>query len=180
MRATLAGSAIAALVAGISGGTPAGAATTGATTVTFGVTAGALNISAPVSVALGPVAGGTNATGQLGTVTVNDQRGSLLAAWVATASSTTFTTTGSGAPVIPLANVSYWSGPATATTGIVPPVPGQPLAANAVVLTSPQTAFSLTAGVGSNSAAWNPTLIVAVPNTAVAGTYTGTITHSVA
>jgi hypothetical protein len=31
-----------------------------------------------------------------------------------------------------------------------------------------------------NSAAWNPTLSVAVPAAAVAGTYAATITHSVA
>jgi hypothetical protein len=32
----------------------------------------------------------------------------------------------------------------------------------------------------SISATWNPTLIVDIPAGAVAGTYTGTITHSVA
>ena len=55
---------------------------------------------------------------------------------------------------------------------------GQATAANAVVLSSPATAFTL--GVGNNSATWDPTLIVAVPAAAVAGIYTGTVTHSVA
>jgi hypothetical protein len=36
-----------------------------------------------------------------------------------------------------------------------------------------------TAGVGDNSATWNPTLSVAVPPAAVTGTYTGTLTQSV-
>jgi hypothetical protein len=32
----------------------------------------------------------------------------------------------------------------------------------------------------SISAAWNPTIVVNIPAAAVAGTYSGTITHSVA
>jgi hypothetical protein len=40
--------------------------------------------------------------------------------------------------------------------------------------------MSLTAGVGNNSAAWNPTLVVTAPAAAVTGLYTGTVTHSVA
>jgi hypothetical protein len=47
-------------------------------------------------------------------------------------------------------------------------------------LSVPRTAFTLTLGVGDNSATWNPTLIVSVPASAVAGVYTGTVTHSVA
>ncbi len=37
-----------------------------------------------------------------------------------------------------------------------------------------------TAGVGNNSATWDPTIAVAVPATAVGGAYTGTLTQSVA
>ena len=37
-----------------------------------------------------------------------------------------------------------------------------------------------TEGVGDNTASWDPALSVAVPASAVAGTYTGTLTHSVA
>ncbi|MEU6410670.1 hypothetical protein [Microbispora sp. NPDC046933] len=38
------------------------------------------------------------------------------------------------------------------------------------------------AGVGSgdNSATWDPTIVITVPAQAVAGTYTGTVNHSVA
>ena len=83
-------------------------------------------------------------------------------------------------PAIALSQISYWSGPATATTGTGTFTAGQPTAANAVTLTVNRTAFSLTGGSAVNSASWNPTLVVAVPLSTVAGTYTATITHSVA
>ncbi|MET8158372.1 hypothetical protein ABZT47_18510 [Sphaerisporangium sp. NPDC005289] len=73
-----------------------------------------------------------------------------------------------------------WSGPATATTGTGTFVPGQESAAAAVTLDQPRTAFSKTTGSGSNSATWNPTVIVSIPAQAVAGTYTGTVSHLVA
>ena len=50
---------------------------------------------------------------------------------------------------------------------------------NAQTLDTPRTAFSHT-GTGSNSATFAPTMIFAVPAPAVAGTYTGTVTHSLA
>jgi hypothetical protein len=80
---------------------------------------------------------------------------------------------------IPLTNISYWSGPATATTGTGTFTPGQLTAGSAVTLTGPQTVFSATTASGVNSASWNPALSVLVPAGAVAGTYTATITHSV-
>ncbi|WJK42161.1 hypothetical protein O7608_07170 [Solwaraspora sp. WMMA2056] len=45
---------------------------------------------------------------------------------------------------------------------------------------TPVTAFSHDGGTGNNSATWNPTLDVNVPLANIAGTYTGTVTHSVA
>jgi hypothetical protein len=163
-------------------GPPAAAApTTGDTTVTFTVTAGALSITVPASVDLGSGAAGTQITGNMGPVTVTDARAALVATWTATVSSTDFTT-GGGTPAetISKANVSYWSGPATSTTGTGVFTPGQLTALLAQSLSVPRTAFTLTAGVGDNSATWNPGLIVNVPAAAVAGTYTGTVTHSVA
>ncbi len=47
-------------------------------------------------------------------------------------------------------------------------------------LATTRTAFTLAAGSPLNTASWNPTLSVQVPASAVAGTYTATITHSVA
>jgi uncharacterized transporter YbjL len=76
--------------------------------------------------------------------------------------------------------VSYWSGPATASTGLGVRVPGQLTALNAVSLAAPATAFALQAVALSTSTSWNPTVVVAIPAGAVAGSYTGTVTHSVA
>ncbi len=141
---------------------------------------GALSITAPASAALSAVADGATTTAQLGTVTVTDTRSLISASWTATVISTVFITGGGTSPeTIQLTRVSYWSGPATATTGSGTFLPGQPTAGSAVTLTSAQTAFSLAGGSGSNSASWDPTLSIAVPATQVAGAYSGTITHSV-
>jgi len=151
------------------------------TTTTFTVSTGALTISVPATASLSNAAPGTSATGALGTVTVSDLRANLVAAWTATAASSDFTT-GAAAPAetIPATDVSYWSGAATATTGTGTFTPGQAAVGDAVAIDTAQTAFALTDGVGNNTAAWNPHVIVAVPAQAVAGLYTGTITHSVA
>jgi len=160
------------------------------TTLTFAVNVGLLEISVPATANIGSGNTGTNITGRLGGVTVTDNRAELAPTWTASVASSDFTTgTATTAETIPPADVSYWSGPATATAdpgdtvGDVDAatfVPGQLTAGDAVPIATPQTAFSLTAGVGDNSATWDPTLTVAVPAAAVAGTYTGTITHSVA
>ena len=161
---------------------PAPAATSAPTTTTFTLTGGALNITAPASKDLGSVATGTaTVSAQLGTVTVADTRGALLGAWTASAVTTSFTTGGATASeTIAAANANYWSGTATSSTGVGTFTPGQPLAANQVSIGTAQTAFSAAVVVGNNSVAWNPTLIVTIPSAAVAGSYTGTVTHSVA
>jgi alpha-tubulin suppressor-like RCC1 family protein len=141
---------------------------------------GFLSISVPSSATLPAVAPGTTASAALGTVTVTDNRALGSTSWTATVTGTTFIT-GTGTPqqTIPLTQITYWSGPATATSGSGTFIPGQPTASNAVNLTVPRVAFSLTGGSGVNSASWNPTLSVQVPAAAVAGTYTATITESV-
>ncbi len=151
------------------------------TPTTFGITAGGLGVAVPAAANLGSAAPGASATAQLGAVTVTDDRAALGAAWTATVSATAFTT-GAATAAETVANtaLSYWSGPATATTGTGTATAGQATAGAAVVLSTGQTAFTWSAGSGNNSASWNPTLIVAVPATAVAGTYSGTVTHSVA
>ncbi|GAA2702736.1 hypothetical protein GCM10010429_07990 [Micromonospora olivasterospora] len=160
---------------------PAAAAPSGDTVVTFTVSTANLDISVPASVNLGANFSGSTDSGQLGNVTVTDSRAALSATWVTTVSSTSFTTGGGTGPETILPNlVSYWSGPAVATTGTGTFVPGQPTAGSAVTLNVPRTAFSKTSGSGNNTATWNPTLIVTIPAGAVGGTYTGVITHSVA
>ncbi len=159
----------------------ANAAPTGDTTVTFTVNGGTLDISVPATANLGAATAGVDLTGQLGPVTVTDARALLDASWSASAISTDFTTGGgTTAETVSATDVSYWSGAATATTGNGTFNPGQATAADAVAIDTSKTAFDHAGGSGSNSAAWNPTLDIAVPAAVVAGTYTGTITQSVA
>jgi len=156
----------------------AATATSGPATVTA---AGTLTVSAGAAATLPSVMGGHVTSSQLGTVTVTDNRGVASTGWTSTVTSTAFTT--SGAAAIPTSSITFWSGPATATssggsfTGTF--TPGQPAAANAVDLTTSRTAFSMTGGNGVNSASWNPTLSVSVPLSAIGTTYTATLTTSV-
>jgi hypothetical protein len=140
---------------------------------------GELSITAPVGASLGEAAPGGVISGALGAVTVTDTRGLTNATWTATVSATNFSTT---APVRTISRdvVSYWSGPATATTGTATFTAGQVAAGNAVFLDAPRTTFSVTIGSGTTSATWNPTFVVRPPLAAVAGSYTGTLTFSVA
>lgn len=160
---------------------PSAAGAAAPTTTTFSITGGSLTISAPAAAALGSGAPGGSLSAALGTVTVTDTRGALLAAWTATASTTAFTTgSATGPETISPSSVSYASGPATTNTGLGVPVAGQLSTSLAAPMTTSVTAFSKLLGTGNNSTAWNPTVIVAVPAEAVSGSYSGTITHSVA
>ncbi len=151
------------------------------TTTTFVVGGGALTIGAPASQGLGSGASGGIITDQLGTVTVSDLRSLLTGGWTASVAATDFQTGGkTAAETIGKASVDYWSGLATATSGTAVRTPGQAGAVNKQDLGTGRTAFSATGVVGNNSTSWNPTLIVNVPAAAVAGTYTGIVTHSVA
>jgi hypothetical protein len=153
---------------------PAAAApeSAGPTTTTFTVTNGALTITTPSSVNLGSGApGSVIGPTALGAVTVNDNRASASASWTATVSSTDFT---AGAQIIPATDATYTTGTVTPTGTItITSDPGLTLTGAA------QTVVSGSAGSGDNTAAWNPTIAIAVPVAAVAGLYTGTITHSV-
>jgi hypothetical protein len=145
------------------------------------VVAGPLAIMVPSIAVLPNATPGSTASAQLGTASVTDNRGMTNAAWTVTVTGTTFATGGqTAAETIPLTQIAYWSGPVTASTGSGTLTPGQPNAAAAVNLTAPRTAFSLVGGSTINSSSWNPTLTVSVPAGAVQGTYTATITHSVA
>jgi hypothetical protein len=162
--------------AGVAG--PAQAANSGSTITTFAITGGALNITVPAStVALntGTVnAGAATAAGQLGSVTVADTRGLLVNSWTTTVSSTTFVTGGASAnETVAVANIAYTSGASTAHTGLglfVPTLVPTALGADA----------TYTGAAGNSSTTWNPTLTFTLLSSQVAGTYTGTVTHSVA
>lgn len=160
---------------------PAAAAPSGDTIVTFTVSTANLDISVPASVNLGAAFAGSSITGELGNVTVTDDRAALNATWTATVTSTAFTTGNGTAEETILPNlVEYWSGGAISTTGTGTFVPGQPTQADAVALNVPRTAFSKTSGSGNNSATWAPDLRITIRASAVGGTYSGVITHSVA
>jgi hypothetical protein len=155
----------------------AGASTTGSTTTTFTINSGTLSITVPGSVNLGTVQTGSAAvTALLGLVQVTDLRASTAGSWTTTVSSTSFFT-GSGTTneTVPASDVIYDPGAAISSTGTGTFTPGTP--GN---LAAPRTAFSAAGEVGSTSVTWDPQITIQLPPSVVAGTYTGTITHSVA
>src|ERR1700691_6117458 len=91
-----------------------------ATPMTFTLTAGALSISTPtLSVSLGSEVSSTSSStisGQIGTVTVTDQRGGTTT-WTASAISTAFTP--NAGPADPASNVSYGAGVITVSPTVV-------------------------------------------------------------
>ena len=157
------------------------AAPTGTTSTSFELTGGALGVTVPASATLTGAATNVLAqaiTGSLGTTTVTDARGALVAAWTTSVSSTDFVTGTApreAAQIVPSTEVDYTTGLATATSGVITATPGlvtQDLSAARTAMVG--------AGVGNNSVSWAPSLTVNVPAGNVAGTYSGTITHSVA
>lgn len=143
----------------------------------------AVSITAPTSAPLGTVApGSTTLSAPLGTVKVTASGIlGLFPSFTATVTSTTFTTGGATtAETIPKTSIAYWSGPVTASSGAQTAVPGQLTALQAVPLSTPKTAFASTGTVLTITTSWNPTIVITIPPNAVAGPYTGTITHSAA
>jgi hypothetical protein len=165
-----------------------GPGTSEGTPVTFTVTTtGTLNVTVPsVTVNLGPGAVGTTiGPTALGNVTVTDYRATNPSNWTATVSSTLFT---NGADTIPVTAASYLipsvNADTTANGGVNSLLPLATgivnSAASAITFTGgAQTVVAETGADGDNAATWDPTIAVAVPALAVAGAYTGTITHSV-
>ena len=144
---------------------------------------GTLSITAPESSSLSsgtPTDAGA-LSAALGSITVHDARGQIGATWTATVSTTSFTTGAATAyETLGRENVAYWSGPAVSSTGTGVFTPGQVTEDVRVSLDVPRTAFTMASGIGNNSVSWEPTVVVTIPSSAVTGTYTGTITHSVA
>jgi len=150
----------------------------GATTATFSIQGGTLSITVPAStVNLGTVAAGSlAASGSLGDTYVSDQRGSVVAAWTLSASSTNFTTGGATAnETVTKGNVSYLAGPSTSVT---PALAGTFTPTPAVALSSAQVAGAF-AGSGVNTVHWNPLIAFVLSANQTSGTYTGTITQSI-
>ena len=140
-----------------------------------------LAVAAPASVDLGSGPAGTTFTARLSPVTVT--AGAGVSQWTATVGlSSGFRVTQSGQTWdLPDSRVEYSSG--TATGGSVSLslcLPGQ--AAGSQTLAQTRTAYRCTGVVSLTSwtVSWRPTLTVRTEATDPAGTYTGTLTHSVA
>jgi large repetitive protein len=154
---------------------PAGSTSPGCTAV-VAVVAGPLSIVAPAAASLGSADPGGTLNGNLGTVQVTDDRG-FGADWTVTVSASSFAT-GAGTPAetIPAADAQYdIDGLDTATdTATVITVPVTQLSA------APQPIIRATNVTGNTTITWDPGIDIIVPDNAVGGTYTATITHSVA
>ena len=168
------------------------------TPVTFTVTTiGTLNVtvpSGPVTIGGSGGAVGTTISAPLGPVTVTDYRATDPSDWTATVSSSNFTSTplGLGGPTdtIPADAATYLIPSITADDGTATPGSagsGLPLASGITNIAATGITFNGAAqdvvtefgADGDNAAAWDPIISVNVPALAVAGTYDGTITHSV-
>jgi hypothetical protein len=172
----IAAAAAAAATAVIPAG-PALAAGTGSTATTFTISTGTLSISVPATANLGTVASGSaHVSSLLGDVQVTDLRATLSGSWTTTVSSTSFVTgTGTGAETVPSSAVTYDPGALIDSSGTGTFTPGTP-----GTLAAPRVAFTATSEVGDTVATWDPQITIQIPPGAVNGTYTGTITHSVA
>jgi hypothetical protein len=142
-----------------------------------------LSISVPTSANLGSATtGSASLSGVLGSVTVTTGISVGTGGWVATVSASNFTTGGGTSnETIPASSIGYLSGPITGSSGLGASVclPGQ---LSATSLGSARTAFSCTglSLLTATSVTWRPTIVVSLSPSTVAGSYSGTITHSVA
>jgi hypothetical protein len=181
--------ALAALTPGVALAQPTPPTPNGDTITTFTIgPTGVLEISAPVgpvnltSGLTTPVTPGGTITANLGTVTVTDLRSALDAGWDAQVASTHFTTgAGSPAETIPAADLGYDPTATLATLfGTYASLVGTAItAADPGLSAIPATVVTAVGADGDNQASWNPVITVDVPASAVLGTYSGTITHSV-
>jgi hypothetical protein len=152
----------------------ANAADTG---VTFTLNGGALTITAPGSATLSAAnlqVGGTSVSGTFGTTTVSDLRGALAHTDTVNMSTTDFSD-GSG-DTVAKSNATGSSGASTpnGVAVVVPTLTGQTIGASGGA-----TILQMTGVVGSASTSFTPTVSVTIPGSAIAGTYTGTVTQTV-
>lgn len=154
----------------------------------FQVSGSGLAVSEPSAsggVNLGSAAAGSlTLSGQLGNVAVTDNRALplSLAVWTATVSSTDFVRDGAAATPaanekVGKANIAYSAGAPSVQNGGV--FTGGAVAS--MDLPDASRVAGAFAGVGGiNAVTWNPTVTFTLLSGQVAGTYRGTITHSVA
>jgi hypothetical protein len=143
-----------------------------------------LTISVPGTASLGSVAtGSSQVSGSLGSVTVSTGVSVGTGSWVATVVSTAFTT-GGGTTYerVAASSVRYSAGAVTATSGVAAGLctPGQALGPESLDTTRTAMSCGGISLLSATSVTWRPTLTITLPASAVAGTYSGTVTHSVA
>jgi hypothetical protein len=156
-----------------------GTANAADTNVTFTIAGGSLTLSAPGSAALTASGNlgltGTTVSGQLGSTTVTDARGSLLGSFNVKMSTTDFSD-GSG-NTIAKSNATGYSGVAT-PSGVAVPVGTTNLTAVNIGAAGGGTIVTVTGVTGAASVSYNPTVSVAVPADTVAGDYSGVVTQT--
>ena len=145
-------------------------------TVEVPVAGGELNISVASGTSnLGTVENtpnGIKVSGQLGEVTVRDDRnGPDGSSWVATVVATDLEPR-KGSGIAP-SKIRYDTGPVQ-QQGTVTVRASKP-----VNLNRPRPVVTASEISGNNKASWTPTITITIPPEVVAGTYSGTITHSV-
>lgn len=184
LRARPVAAIVGALLLGATGATVAAvdaAGPAGAVTLPGG---GSLAITAPAALTFttsdsSPAHPGSPVLGTTGTITVTDARNDTLANWNASVSISTFTGTRTGSTFAP-ADVSVAPQQATLTgTGTATVQPAQATALHG----TPQPVQKAT-GVTSTiatpvTATWTETFTFTIPASALADTYSATITHSV-
>ena len=137
---------------------------------------GALSINVPVLGNLGSLASPdtvTATTAQLDTVTVTDtRRATLVRGWTAYAISTDLL---SGTDSLTASTIGYSAGTPTIVSGTA--------GVTEHTRTSLLTTISVNSAnttTGSHVVSWRPTITITLKDQQVAGTYVGTMTHSVA
>lgn len=187
-RNVLAAAASGIVLAGALSFAPAGASTTATITLS---TTGGITISEPAGTPAAPKGLGSTAsttgawtTGGLGAVTVTDGRtGLLVNSWIASVTVTDFALANppvsatAAQKTIPATGMVYNMG--TVTHGSENPAGATFAATGTAVVANTALAVGTMSALGANSESWNPTLTVALTNQ-LAGTYTGTVTHSAA
>lgn len=142
------------------------------TSTTFELTGGSLVLSVQATAALTDAAtGATSIEGDLGVVSVTDERGGS-DAWNVSGASTAFT----GAIVDGSSSTAVdYTGGTVATTGDVTVADG-----TTTTLTGETASVVAPSSLsGNNTAEWTPTLAVTMPAGALADTYTGVVTTSI-
>ena len=142
------------------------------TDMTLNITGGSLTISAPATLNLGNASSPSVLTVEMAAVTVTDNRGILASnGWVVSVIASALTP--AAGPTIAASAIGYQAG-VFIETGTVTST-----ASNSSDLTGQNVVVTATLATDSHAVTWTPKVIVQIPSGLAAGTYTGTITHSV-